>query len=103
MIEADYCEVVNTINNLEYEGINQDTTLFLSNDIIDFYSEFIQKIMEYIGEDGSIHINGTYNNPSYVVIKYKDMYFSLYPMREQVPHQVMVLCAFTSLDDYNNR
>ena len=101
MIEADYCEVVNAIYNLEYEGIRQNTTLFLSNDIIDFYSEFIWKIMEYIGEDGSIYINGRYNNPSYVVIKYKDMYFSLYPLRENDPEQVMALCAFTSLDDYN--
>jgi len=102
MIEGDYYEVMDTIRSFATQGSRDSAVLFLDSDILENYADFKNILFRRIEEDGSILVNGTERNRSYITFRYKHMYFCMYADRERYPQQVMLLNAFTNLNDLNN-
>ena len=102
MWSNDVISVLNAIQELKNDMNIKRTTLWLSNDLLEYYHEFKEEILYQLGNDACIYIDGIPNNPSHIVYKFDNMYFVMYPLRETDPEQVMNISCYTSIDDYNN-
>jgi|688.fasta_scaffold16570_12 hypothetical protein len=102
MILDDIREVLYTINIMERDKINQKIKLWLSYNLLDNYNEFKNQILYGLGDNALIYIDGIPGNIYYVVFKYKDLYFSIYPLNEFDEDQVINISCIIYQDDMNN-
>jgi hypothetical protein len=89
---------------MKNDAINQEKKLYLSYDLLEYYDEFKDEILYQLDDEASIIMEGIKGNPYYVLYKYddNDMCFSIYPINERSQYQVMKICWWKSVADYNN-
>lgn len=102
MLKDDINEVLDAIYSMKNKKISQNTTLWLSYDLLDYYEEFKKEILYHLGNNASIYINNTVDNIYYVVFKFDDMYFPIYPLSDLDPDQVMNISCRMSVEEFDD-
>lgn len=102
MLKDDINEVLEAIYSMKNRKKSSDITLWLSYDLLDYYEEFKKEILYNLGNNASIYIDSTPDNLYYVVFKFDNMYFPIYPMSDLDPDQIMNISCRMSTDEFED-